>query len=60
MHLFLRESKTADGQLGAPPYLYAGPMDYVQHTGERPMKILWHLRHPLPADIFHAAKVAAG
>lgn len=60
VHLFVRESKSADGQFGAPPYLYAGPMDYVQHTGERPMKILWHLRHALPADVFHAAKVAAG
>jgi superfamily II DNA or RNA helicase/HKD family nuclease len=60
VHLFVRESKSADGQLGAPAYLYAGPMDYLQHTGERPMKILWHLRHPLPADVFHSAKVAAG
>jgi hypothetical protein len=60
VHLFVRESKAADGQLGAPPYLYAGPMHYSQHTGERPMKIVWLLERPLPADIFHAAKVAAG
>jgi superfamily II DNA or RNA helicase/HKD family nuclease len=60
VHLFIRESKQSDGQLGAPPYIYAGPMDYVDHVGERPMKILWHLRYPLPADVFQAAKVAAG
>ena len=60
VHLFVRESKQADGQLGAPAYLYAGSMDYVQHTGERPMRILWRLRHPLPADVFHSARVAAG
>jgi superfamily II DNA or RNA helicase len=58
VHLFVRESKTADGTLGTPPYMYAGPMSYVSHTGERPMRILWQLQHALPADVFHAAKVA--
>ena len=57
VHLFVRETKTADGSLGTPPYLYAGPMKYVSHTGERPMRILWRLSHPLPADVFHVAKV---
>jgi hypothetical protein len=58
VHLFVRETKAADGTLGTPPYLYAGPMTYVSHTGNRPMRILWHLHHPLPADIFRAARVA--
>jgi hypothetical protein len=58
VHLFIRESKTADGTLGTPPYLYAGPMAYASHTGERPMRILWKLERDLPADVFHAAKVA--
>ena len=58
--LVVRETKEADEDLGAPPYLYAGPMKYVSHTGERPMRILWHLEHELPADIFHAARVAIG
>lgn len=60
VHLFLRETKEADGALGTPPYLYAGPMTYVEHEGERPMRIRWHLDHALPADVFHAARVAAG
>ena len=60
VHLFLRASKIADGDLGAPPYLYAGTMTYVSHTGDRPMRITWNLHHPLPADIFHSAAVAAG
>ena len=60
VHLFVRESKETDGDLGAPPYLYAGPMTYTQHSGDRPMRILWHLTHALPADIFRAARVAAG
>ncbi|WP_448616207.1 DUF3427 domain-containing protein [Modestobacter sp. URMC 112] len=58
VHLFVRESKTADDTLDTPPYLYAGPMSYVSHTGERPMRIMWHLHHPLPPDVFHAAKVS--
>jgi len=58
VHLFVRETKTADATLGTPPYLYAGPMSYASHTGERPMRILWSLDHALPADVFHAAKVA--
>jgi hypothetical protein len=59
-HLFFRESKDSDGQLGAPPYFYAGPATYVSHTGDRPMRIIWKLDHELPADIFHAARVATG
>jgi superfamily II DNA or RNA helicase len=58
VHLFVRESKTADGTLGTPPYLYAGPMTYLSHTSERPMRIRWQLSHGLPADVFYAAKVA--
>ena len=60
VHLFFRDSKESDGDLGAPAYLYAGPASYVSHTGDRPMRILWKLDHELPADVFHAARVAAG
>ena len=60
IHLFLRETKLSDGALGAPAYLYAGAMNYVDHTGERPIRITWRLDHPLPPDIFRAAKVATG
>ncbi|MFI6514962.1 DUF3427 domain-containing protein [Spirillospora sp. NPDC050679] len=52
VHLFIRETKA-----GAPPYLYAGPMTYRSHEGERPMRILWDLADPLPGDVFHYAKV---
>lgn len=60
VHLFVRESKQPDGLLGAPPYLYAGPMRYVSHQGERPMRIVWRLEHDLPPELFVLAKVAAG
>ncbi|SCL34928.1 ATP-dependent helicase IRC3 [Micromonospora pallida] len=59
VHLFVRQSRVADGDLGAPPYLYAGPMTYREHTGDRPMRILWELAHPLPADMYAAARAVA-
>lgn len=60
VHLFIRESKEGEGDLGAPPYLYAGPASYASHSGDRPMRILWKLQQPLPAEVFHNARVAAG
>ncbi|WP_342670934.1 DUF3427 domain-containing protein [Micromonospora inyonensis] len=59
VHLFVRESRIADGDLGAPPYLYAGPMTYREHSGDRPMRILWELTHPLPADVYATARTIA-
>ncbi|MBY8872326.1 DUF3427 domain-containing protein [Micromonospora sp. PLK6-60] len=59
VHLFVRETRVADRDLGAPPYLYAGPMTYQEHTGDRPMRILWRLHHPLPADMYAAARAIA-
>ncbi|RAO52532.1 hypothetical protein PSN01_04077 [Micromonospora saelicesensis] len=59
VHLFVRETKLADRDLGAPPYLYAGPMTYQEHTGGRPMRILWRLHHQLPADTYAAAQAIA-
>ncbi len=60
VHLFFRESKETDGDLGVPAYLYAGSAWYVSHTGDRPMRIIWKLDHELPADVFHSARVAVG
>jgi superfamily II DNA or RNA helicase len=59
VHLFLRDTKVQDGALGAPPYFYAGTMSYVEHRGERPMRFIWRLSTPLPADIFHLARTSA-
>jgi hypothetical protein len=60
VHLFLREHNRPDGALGPPAYFYAGPMTYVAHQGSRPVRFTWRLDHPLPADIFHGAKVTTG
>ncbi|GAA4056292.1 DUF3427 domain-containing protein [Nonomuraea soli] len=59
VHLFIRENKRDDG-LGAPPYLYAGPMTFMDCDGDRPVRFQWRLEHPLPLDVFHFAKVTAG
>lgn len=57
--LFFRETKsTADGV--AAPYTFLGPADYVKHEGERPMRITWRLRTPMPSAFFEAVRIAAG
>jgi superfamily II DNA or RNA helicase/HKD family nuclease len=59
VHLFVRESKRDEG-LGAPPYLYAGPMRYESHERDKPIRFVWKLEHALPADVFHYARATAG
>ncbi|MEQ4300914.1 DUF3427 domain-containing protein [Plantactinospora sp. B6F1] len=56
VHLFVRETKVRDGDLGAPAYLYAGAMTYDSHTGSRPMRVLWRLDRLLPPDLYAAAR----
>lgn len=60
VHLFIRDTKESDGDTGAPPYMYGGPANYVNHSGDRPMRVLWKLEYELPDDTFHAARVATG
>jgi superfamily II DNA or RNA helicase/HKD family nuclease len=57
--LFARERKRDDRD-ESMPYLCLGPARYVSHESERPMRILWELENPMPADFFQATKVAAG
>lgn len=41
-------------------FWFLGPATYVSHSGERPMAVVWQLRHSLPGDLFasFAAAVA--
>lgn len=41
-------------------FTFLGPATYIEHTGDRPMAILWKLHRPMPLDVFNIAKVAAG
>lgn len=54
--LFVREAKT--DALGASPYVFLGPADYVSHEGDRPMAITWRLRRPMPTEVFMASRAA--
>jgi hypothetical protein len=56
--LFARPQKVTEFGSGAP-YLFLGDADYVEHRGERPIAITWHLRTPMPAADFAAASVVA-
>jgi len=57
--LFVREYKTDAS--GTSPYTYLGLVDYVSHTGSKPMNILWRLRRPIPARfISKTNKLVAG
>ena len=56
--LFVRDGKT--NEMGTEPYMFLGPATYVSHTGDRPIAITWKLDHPMPLDVFTAARVAAG
>jgi hypothetical protein len=58
-HLFVREFKK-DPETGVTmPYMYFGPATYMRHTGSKPMRILWHLEFPIPADVLVKSKVIA-
>jgi len=54
--LFVREQKECT--LGASPYVFLGPADYVSHEGDRPMAITWKLRHPMPTEVYLASRAA--
>jgi superfamily II DNA or RNA helicase/HKD family nuclease len=55
--LFTRERKEND--LGTSPYLFLGTAQYVSHTGDRPIAIIWQLDHPMPTDAYTQASVVA-
>jgi hypothetical protein len=54
--LFVRQAKT--NALGASPYVFLGPAEYVSHEGDRPMAINWRLRQPMPTEVYQASTVA--
>jgi superfamily II DNA or RNA helicase len=55
--LFVREGSVGDG-VGASPFLFLGSATYVRHERERPIAIVWRLKHPMPPDFFQAARAA--
>lgn len=57
--LFVRRTKRDERGITSP-FLFLGPVAYVGHEGERPMRITWRLAVPMPGDWFQQVKVAAG
>ncbi|MEE2527562.1 DUF3427 domain-containing protein [Pseudarthrobacter sp. J75] len=59
-HILLFTRDTADDETGLTvPYTCLGPVDYVQHSGEKPIAITWKLHRPMPADVFATAAAVA-
>jgi superfamily II DNA or RNA helicase len=57
--LFVRENRRDERDVSTP-YLCLGPAHHVSHQSDRPMRIIWELERPMPAEIYSHAKVAAG
>ena len=55
--LFVRQEQKDD--FGTSPYLFLGPVTYVNHTGDRPIAITWRLETQMPMDFFNHASAAA-
>jgi hypothetical protein len=56
--LFVRENPTLASGAGAP-FTFLGPATLVEHRGERPMQITWHLREPMPESLLEVARLVA-
>jgi len=59
VRLFVRQSRR-DERGETMPYFLAGPVRYVSHESEKPMRIIWELEHPMPPEYFREIKAAAG
>ncbi|QWW19476.1 DUF3427 domain-containing protein [Schaalia sp. 19OD2882] len=56
--LFVRADETDEFGKGAP-YTFLGLADFVSTHGTRPMSITWHLRTPMPQELYLEARAAA-
>ena len=48
--LFARDVKQRNG--ATVPFTYLGPADVERYESERPIKVVYRLRHPMPAEMF--------
>ncbi|WP_298255247.1 DUF3427 domain-containing protein [uncultured Arthrobacter sp.] len=59
-HVLIFTRPTAEDETGlAVPYTCLGAVDYVQHSGEKPIAITWKLQRAMPADVFAEAAAVA-
>jgi superfamily II DNA or RNA helicase/HKD family nuclease len=50
MLFFVRSRKKVNGITS--PFVFVGPAELVSYQSERPIQMLWRLKHPMPAQIF--------
>ncbi|WP_028325884.1 DUF3427 domain-containing protein [Desulfatirhabdium butyrativorans] len=48
--VFARDQKKRNA--ATVPFTYLGPVERVRYESERPIKIVWQLRHPMPVEMF--------
>lgn len=48
--VFARDQKKRNA--ATVPFTYLGPVELVRYESERPIKIVWRLRHPMPVEMF--------
>ena len=59
-HVLLFSRDAAEDETGLTiPYTCLGQVDYVRHSGERPIAISWKLHRSMPADVYAKASAAA-
>lgn len=56
--LFTRAMEN-DGAAMTMPYTCLGQVDYVHHSGSKPIAITWKLQRPMPADVLAVARAVA-
>lgn len=58
VHLFVRSEKKRAGGVAAP-FVYCGPVTFVDWEGEAPITVRWRLPQPLPTRLIAEFKVAS-
>lgn len=48
--IFARDQKRRNNV--TVPFTYLGPVDMVSYESDRPIKMVWRLRHPMPVEMF--------
>jgi superfamily II DNA or RNA helicase/HKD family nuclease len=48
--IFARDQKMRNGV--TTPFTYLGPAERASYESERPIKMVWHLRYPMPVEMF--------
>jgi len=52
--LFVRENRSINGL--SQPYHFLGPVEHVSHEGEKPINIVWRMKHEIPAHLLRTTK----